>query len=94
MKINILIVTLLLEQKILLISDDYDTLTKVSLNLISLMYPFPWINIYVPILSHKLIKLLESFLPFFFGMHKSLYIKEDVQKIISKSQIWFNYKLL
>ena len=77
---------LLLEQKILLISDDYDTLTKVSLNLISLMYPFPWINIYVPILSHKLIKLLESFLPFFFGMHKSLYIKEDVQKIISKSQ--------
>ena len=30
---------LLFEQKILLISEDYDTLTQVSLNLISLLYP-------------------------------------------------------
>ena len=77
---------LILEQKVLLISNDYNKLTMVSLTLISLMYPFSWINIYVPIISLKLIKLLESFLPFFFGMHKSLYAMENVQKIIHKSQ--------
>jgi len=76
---------LLFEQKILLISEDYDTLTQVSLNLISLLYPFTWIHIFIPIITEKMLKYLQSFLPFLNGMHKSLYQKENVQTILYKS---------
>ena len=76
---------LLFEQKILLISDDYDKLTKVSLNLISLLYPLNWIHIFIPIITEKMLKYLQSFLPFLNGMHKSLYKKENVQNILYKS---------
>ena len=76
---------LLFEQKILLISNNYDNLTKVSLNLISLLYPLSWVNIYIPILTEKMLKYLQSFLPFFSGMHKSLFKMEKVQNILSRS---------
>ena len=77
---------LLMEQKILLISNNYNSLTQVSLNLISLLYPFSWINIYIPVITINLLKYLESFLPFFYGMHKSLYEKEIVKNTIYTSQ--------
>ena len=76
---------LLFEQKILLISDDYDKLTQVSLNLISLLYPLTWVHIFIPIITEKMLKYLQSFLPFLNGMHKSLYQKENVQSILYKS---------
>ena len=82
--ILILLRLLLMEQKILLISGDYNILTQVSLNLISLMYPFSWINVYIPIITSKILKYLESFLPFFFGMHKTLYDKEKIKEILYK----------
>ena len=76
---------LLLEQKILLISSDYDNLTQVSSCLISLLYPLTWIHIYIPIITEKMLKYLQSFLPFINGMHKSLFEQEKVQKILKTS---------
>ena len=76
---------LLFEQKILLISDDYDTLTQVSLNLISLLYPLTWTHLVISIITEKMLTNLKSFLPFLNGMHKSLYRKENVQNILYKS---------
>ena len=76
---------LLLEQKILLVSSDYDNLTKISLGLISLLYPLSWIHIYIPIITIKMLKYLQSFLPFFSGMHRSLYEKEEVINILNTS---------
>ena len=84
--IIILVRLLLLEQKILLISNNYNYLTKTSLYLISLLYPFSWTNIYIPIITSNFLKYLESFLPFLIGMNKSLYEKEEVKNIIHKSQ--------
>ena len=84
--ILLLLRLLLMEQKILLISNDYSTLTQVSLNLMSLLYPFSWVNIYIPVITINLLKYLESFLPFFCGMHKSLYEKEIVKNTLYKSQ--------
>ena len=81
----VLIKLLLLEQKILFISDDYDNLTKVSLNLISLLYPLTWIHIYIPIITEKMLKYLQSFLPFFSGMHRTLYKQKKVQEILVTS---------
>ena len=76
---------LLLEQKILLVSSDYDDLTKISLGLISLLYPLSWIHIYIPIITEKMLKYLQSFLPFLNGMHRTLYEKENVINILNIS---------
>ena len=76
---------LLLEQKILLVSSDYDDLTKISLGLISLLYPLSWIHIYIPIITEKMLKYLQSFLPFLNGMHRTLYEKENVINILNMS---------
>ena len=86
-KQNILLLfrLLLLEQKILLVSSDYDNLAKISLGIISLLYPLPWIHIYIPILTEKMLKYLQSFLPFLNGMHRTLYEKEKVQDILFAS---------
>ena len=73
------------EQKILFISDDYDNLTLLSLDIISLLYPLSWVHIYIPIITEKMLKYLESFLPFISGMHRALFEKEKVKKIISSS---------
>ena len=76
---------LLFEQKILLISDDYDKLTQVSMSLISLLYPLTWIHLYISIITEKMLSYLQRILPFLNGMHKSLYQKENVQNILYKS---------
>ena len=76
---------LLFEQKILLISNDYDKLTQISLNLISLLYPLSWVHIYIPIITENMLKYLESFLPFFNGMHKTLYQKQKVKNLLHES---------
>ena len=76
---------MILEKKILFISEDYNNLTEVSINMISLLYPLEWSNVYIPILTDKMLKYLQSFLPFIFGMHKSLFEEANVQEIISSS---------
>jgi hypothetical protein len=83
--IIVLLRLLLFEQKILFVSDDIDNLTKVSLNLISLLYPLNWIHIYIPIVSEKMLKYLQSFLPFFSGMHRSLFAQKKVQELLVTS---------
>lgn len=80
--ILILFRLLLLEQKVLLISSDYKFLTQISVNLISLLYPLTYVQIYIPIITRKMLKYLQSFLPFFAGINKSLYEQEKVQNTI------------
>ena len=76
---------LLFEQKILLISSEYDNLTQISLTLISLLYPLSWIHIYLPIITKNMLKYLQSFLPFFSGMNKNLFETEEVQNLLINS---------
>ena len=64
---------LLFEQKILLIGNNYDILSKIIYNFYLLLYPMQWVHTIIPIMTEKMIKYLESFLPFFNGMHISLY---------------------
>ena len=75
---------LLLEQKILVIGKDMDKISEIILNFISLLYPFEWIHTYIPVMSMKMLKLLQSFLPFFNGMNISLF--ESAKSILSKSE--------
>ena len=64
---------LLFEQKVLLVGNNYDTISQIIYNFTILLYPFQWVHIFIPIMTEQLMKYLESFLPFFNGMHISLY---------------------
>ena len=66
---------LILEQKMLVVGKDNDIVSQIILNFVSLLYPFEWIHTYIPIMSEKMLKFLQAFLPFFNGMNFSLYQK-------------------
>ena len=66
---------LIFEQKVLVVGKEYDRISEIILSFVSLLYPFEWIHTYIPIMSEKMIKFLQAFLPFFNGMNISLYTK-------------------
>ena len=74
---------IILEQKVLVIGKDNDTISQFILNFISLIYPFEWIHTFIPIMSEKMNKFLQAFLPFFNGMNLSLY--EKAKPILAKA---------
>lgn len=63
---------LILEQKFLIVSDDYSKLSEISQSLLAIIYPFQWINTYIPVLSEDMIKYLQSFIPFVMGIDEGL----------------------
>ena len=73
---------LLFEQRILVIGKDIDIVSEIILNFLSLMYPFEWIHTYIPVMSIKMLKFLQSFLPFFNGMNITLF--NEAKKTLSK----------
>jgi hypothetical protein len=75
---------LITEKKILLIDNDYEKLSNVADGLFSILYPFPWIHTYIPIMSDQMLKYLETFLPFLNGIHESL--MPLVEKIFKDSE--------
>ena len=64
---------LLFEQKIIIVGNNYDAITQLTYNFILLLYPLQWVHTYISIMTEKMMKYLQSFLPFFNGMHISLY---------------------
>ena len=64
---------LLFEQKIIIVGNNYDAITQLTYNFILLLYPLQWVHTYISIMTEKMMKYLNSFLPFFNGMHISLY---------------------
>ena len=86
-EIIIILRLLLFEQKILLIGNNYDIISKIAFNFTNLLYPMQWVHTFIPIMTQKMMKYLDSFLPFFNGMHISLYeltsgILEDIKENI------------
>ena len=72
-EIIIIIRLLLFEQKVLLVGNNYDIISQIAYNFSVLLYPMQWVHTFIPIMSQKMMKYLDSFLPFFNGMHISLY---------------------
>ena len=62
----------LLEQKIIFISNNFNLLSEISFIFISLIYPLKWIGTYIPILSAETIRFLESPVSFIMGMNHNL----------------------
>jgi hypothetical protein len=85
---------LLFEKKIVFIDSDYSRLSNVMNSFISLIYPFQWMHVYIPILTIPMIKYLETFLPFLIGVHSSFipHIKNILTKNSDeKEQIYLIY---
>ena len=72
-EITIIFRLLLFEQKILIVGNNYDAITQFTYNFTLLLYPLQWVHTYISIMTEKMLKYLQSFLPFFNGMHISLY---------------------
>ena len=69
---------LIFEQKILVVGKNNDLISQIILNFISLLYPFEWIHTFIPIMSEKMLKFLQSFLPFFNGINESLFSQAKI----------------
>ncbi len=86
-EIIIILRLLLFEQKVLLVGNNYDIISQIAFNFSVLLYPMQWVHTFIPIMTQKMMKYLDSFLPFFNGMHISLYelasgIFEDIKENI------------
>lgn len=63
---------MLLEQKIIFIHNDYQTLSDISFAFISLVYPFSWVHPYIPVASLSSILMLHSIVPIVMGTDEFL----------------------
>ncbi|XP_045492150.1 DENN domain-containing protein 5B isoform X3 [Colias croceus] len=59
----------LLEHQVLLRSNDYNKLMLVAECIVSLLLPFSWAHVYVPILPAPLYHFLDAPVPFVMGLH-------------------------
>ena len=59
---------LLMEYKMVLCSDSISAMTPASLALLSLLFPFTWCGIYIPVLPHTLMDVLDAPVPFIVGV--------------------------
>ena len=90
---NILILFKLLvfEQKIIIVGKDNDLISQIILNFVTLLYPFEWVHTFIPIMSEKMLKFLQAFIPFFNGMNITLFKKaKPILAQASKGVFIFN----
>ena len=63
---------LILEQKILFLENDYQILSEISSVFSELIYPLIWTNPFIPVLSTKTVRFIESPVPFIMGIDEYL----------------------
>ncbi len=68
-KIVQLVTCLWLEYKVLLYSSRLSVLTIVAETLVTLLYPFKWEHVYVPVLPLQLLDFVSAPTPFIMGVH-------------------------
>ena len=83
---------ILLEQKILFIHNDYQILSYISFAFVNLIYPFNWVNPYIPILSLSSVQFLQSIVPFIMGTDEFLFnysVQKDYIGLNNENKIIF-----
>ncbi|KAJ7998153.1 hypothetical protein DPEC_G00219640 [Dallia pectoralis] len=65
-----LLTSVLLENQVLLLSNDYQRLMTVSECITTLLFPFQWCHIYLPVLPASLHHLLDAPVPFIIGIQR------------------------
>lgn len=79
---------MLMEQKLILLSSNLALLTVAAESLMSLLYPFKWNYIYLPLLPVSLFKYMQCPTPFLMGIH-SCYL-EKAYNLAEKDVIFVN----
>lgn len=82
-----LVCSAMTEHKILLYSRSYSRLNDACHALTSIMYPFVYNHIYIPLLPSPLIEVLSTPTPFIMGIHSSLKNEAD---LVSKLQVFYH----
>jgi len=87
---NILILfsSLINERRIVFISNDLQKLSSCGYAAVSMLYPFDWHFIYIPILPKALLSYCMAPMPFIVGIHSSSY--EDLLKLPLEKIQFFN----
>ena len=86
-EIILLLKLILLEKNILIIGNFFDDISRIILNLISLIYPFEYNYLCLPVFSEKYFGCFSSIHSFIIGMNKSLNEKAiEYIKIKSEKQ--------
>lgn len=67
-----IVLALMTENKVLILSRSYTQIYNACQALISLMYPFVYSHIYIPILPATLLDFVASPTPFLMGTHSSM----------------------
>lgn len=84
--------SILLEQRILLHSEDLNVLHKCAEALISLLFPLCWQHVYVPLLPVQLLEYLSAPVPFIMGVHTSaLASHEGIESLPSSVVVHLDY---
>tara|TARA_B100000795_G_scaffold265084_1_gene246426 strand:+ start:65 stop:1189 length:1125 start_codon:yes stop_codon:yes gene_type:complete len=82
----------LLEQRILLHSENLDTLNKCGEALLSLLFPLQWQHVYVPLLPTQLLEYLSAPVPFIMGVHTScLASQEGIESLPSSVVVHLDF---
>lgn len=71
----------LMEQRVLLVSNDYEALTAVGEALTALIFPFVWSHVYVPLLPSQLTEYLQAPVPFIMGIPTNVLLNTDLTEI-------------
>ena len=72
-EILLLLKLLLLEQKVLIVADNYRLLPIICDALINALYPFSWTCAFIPVVTENLVKYLQTPMPFLMGIEEHLY---------------------
>lgn len=88
---NILIVSgcLLQETRVALLSSHYALLAPVAEALLSLLFPFEWQGMYIPIMPFAMLDILDAPVPFLVGLH-SRYLTYVPQKYRPQGVVFVN----
>jgi len=71
------VTSLLLDQKVIVLSEDITKISLVGECLCSLLFPFRWQNPYIPLLPRSMQDMVYAPMGYLMGMHMSLYPGDD-----------------
>ena len=83
---------MLLEQKILFLENNYQTLSEISFIFLELIYPLIWTNPFLPVLSFKTVQFLQSPVPYIMGLDEYMlrYANESSNIYLGNDMIIYN----
>ena len=93
-----LFLNIMLENKIVFVSQYWSLLYSFAVGLTNLIFPFVWMHVFVPLIPKSMITALEAPFPFIIGMEKQFLNTEEIPEdviivYIDEGIVWNNHEL-